>query len=115
MKEELTDITFILDRSGSMQSIKDETIDGFNRTLDEQQKVGQTGRSRTRQRSRMDRGQYVRLHWQDLLELLQELQHYQSQHTNLQKENTRLALENRELKRAAAEKEETGTKEATGG
>jgi hypothetical protein len=34
-----TDITIILDRSGSMQSVKDDTIGGFNNFLSEQQKV----------------------------------------------------------------------------
>lgn len=34
-----TDITIILDRSGSMQSVKTDTIGGFNSFLEEQQKV----------------------------------------------------------------------------
>jgi hypothetical protein len=34
-----TDITIILDRSGSMSSVKDDTIGGFNNFLSEQQKV----------------------------------------------------------------------------
>ncbi len=34
-----TDITIILDRSGSMDSVKDDTIGGFNNFLGEQQKV----------------------------------------------------------------------------
>jgi uncharacterized protein YegL len=34
-----TDITIILDRSGSMESVKSDTIGGFNRFLSEQQKV----------------------------------------------------------------------------
>lgn len=34
-----TDITIILDRSGSMQSVKTDTIGGFNSFLDAQQKV----------------------------------------------------------------------------
>ena len=34
-----TDITIILDRSGSMASVKDDTIGGFNNFLSEQQKV----------------------------------------------------------------------------
>ncbi|CAN5485090.1 VWA domain-containing protein [soil metagenome] len=34
-----TDITIILDRSGSMSSVKDDTIGGFNNFLGEQQKV----------------------------------------------------------------------------
>jgi len=34
-----TDITIILDRSGSMASVKDDTIGGFNNFLGEQQKV----------------------------------------------------------------------------
>jgi len=38
-KQNYTDIIFVLDRSGSMESIKDETITGFNVFLSEQQKV----------------------------------------------------------------------------
>jgi hypothetical protein len=34
-----TDITIILDRSGSMQSVKDDTIGGFNNFLSEQRRV----------------------------------------------------------------------------
>lgn len=34
-----TDITIILDRSGSMSSVKDDTIGGFNNFLNEQRKV----------------------------------------------------------------------------
>lgn len=34
-----TDITIILDRSGSMNSVKDDTIGGFNSFVEEQQKV----------------------------------------------------------------------------
>jgi hypothetical protein len=34
-----TDITIILDRSGSMESVKSDTIGGFNSFLGEQQKV----------------------------------------------------------------------------
>lgn len=34
-----TDITIILDRSGSMNSVKDDTIGGFNNFLEEQQKI----------------------------------------------------------------------------
>ena len=34
-----TDITIILDRSGSMESVKQDTIGGFNNFLSEQQKV----------------------------------------------------------------------------
>jgi len=39
MKEDLTDITLVLDRSGSMSRIKDDTIGGFNEFLEDQQKV----------------------------------------------------------------------------
>jgi len=35
----LTDITIILDRSGSMESVRSDTIGGFNSFLDEQQKT----------------------------------------------------------------------------
>ncbi len=38
-KQNYTDITFVLDRSGSMSDIRDETITGFNTFLSEQQKV----------------------------------------------------------------------------
>lgn len=38
MKQGYTDITFILDRSGSMQSVKADTIGGFNNFLQEQKK-----------------------------------------------------------------------------
>jgi Mg-chelatase subunit ChlD len=36
-----TDITFVLDRSGSMATTKAETIGGFNRLLEDQRKLGQ--------------------------------------------------------------------------
>jgi len=39
MKKDYTHITFILDRTGSMDSIKDDTIGGFNTFIDEQKKV----------------------------------------------------------------------------
>ena len=38
-KQNYTDITFVLDRSGSMSVIREETITGFNVFLSEQQKV----------------------------------------------------------------------------
>jgi hypothetical protein len=44
MKDELTDIVVVLDRSGSMASVLDDTIGGFN-TLVEEQKAA-TGRAR---------------------------------------------------------------------
>lgn len=44
MNKELTDIVVILDRSGSMRSVRDDTIGGFNTFLDEQKKVD--GRAR---------------------------------------------------------------------
>ncbi len=37
MKETKADITFILDRSGSMEAIRNTTIEGFNHFLNEQQ------------------------------------------------------------------------------
>lgn len=37
MKANHTDITIVLDRSGSMQSVRDDTIGGFNRFLSDQQ------------------------------------------------------------------------------
>lgn len=39
MKQNHTDITIILDRSGSMASVAEDTIGGFNRFLDDQRKV----------------------------------------------------------------------------
>jgi hypothetical protein len=39
MKKDCTDITIVLDRSGSMQAIKDDTIGGFNSFLKAQQDV----------------------------------------------------------------------------
>lgn len=39
MKQGLTDITIVLDRSGSMESVANDTIGGFNRFLDDQKKV----------------------------------------------------------------------------
>jgi hypothetical protein len=39
MRSDLTDITVVLDRSGSMQSIKDEAEGGLNAFIDEQKKA----------------------------------------------------------------------------
>lgn len=39
MKDTFTDITIVLDRSGSMSSVADDTIGGFNRFLDDQKKA----------------------------------------------------------------------------
>jgi hypothetical protein len=39
MKENYTDITVVLDRSGSMESIKDDTIGGYNKFLKGQKEV----------------------------------------------------------------------------
>lgn len=39
MKTDMTDITMVLDRSGSMSSVADETIHGVNHFLDEQRKA----------------------------------------------------------------------------
>lgn len=39
MNNDLTDINFILDRSGSMSTIKDDTIGGFNSFIDSQKKA----------------------------------------------------------------------------
>jgi hypothetical protein len=39
MKQNYTEILVVLDRSGSMASIKNDTIGGFNRFLEDQQKV----------------------------------------------------------------------------
>lgn len=40
MKQGYTDIILVLDRSGSMQQVRDDTIGGFNSFLADQQKVG---------------------------------------------------------------------------
>jgi len=43
MREDYTDITFILDRSGSMECVRQETIKGFNKFLsDQRERVGKT-------------------------------------------------------------------------
>lgn len=39
MKKDLTDITLVLDRSGSMAHVADDTIGGVNRFLDDQRKA----------------------------------------------------------------------------
>lgn len=39
MKTNHTDITIVLDRSGSMQSVADDTIGGFNKFLEDQQRA----------------------------------------------------------------------------
>lgn len=39
MKDNLTDITIVLDKSGSMDAVANETISGFNEFLQEQQKA----------------------------------------------------------------------------
>ncbi len=39
MKDDLTDITIVLDRSGSMASVREDTIGGFNSFLEEQKAV----------------------------------------------------------------------------
>jgi len=36
MNEKLTEVVFILDESGSMNGLKDDTIGGFNSTLEKQ-------------------------------------------------------------------------------
>lgn len=39
MKADFADITFVLDRSGSMSSVRDDTIGGFNAFIESQRKV----------------------------------------------------------------------------
>lgn len=39
MRNDLADITFVLDRSGSMQSVRQDTIGGFNSFIDAQKKL----------------------------------------------------------------------------
>ena len=38
MKKNLTEIVFILDRSGSMAGLEDDTIGGFNAMIEKQKK-----------------------------------------------------------------------------
>ena len=38
MKKDFADVSFVLDRSGSMQSVRDDTIGGFNSFIEAQQK-----------------------------------------------------------------------------
>ena len=38
MKKNLTELVFILDRSGSMQGLEEDTIGGFNAMIKKQQK-----------------------------------------------------------------------------
>ena len=42
MKANYTDITIVLDRSGSMESVKQDTIGGFNHFLEEQKRASGT-------------------------------------------------------------------------
>jgi uncharacterized protein YegL len=44
MKHDYTDITIVLDRSGSMASVKDDTIGGFNQFVADQKQVPGTGK-----------------------------------------------------------------------
>ena len=39
MKDNCTEMVFILDRSGSMQALNDDTIGGFNSMIEQQKKV----------------------------------------------------------------------------
>ena len=39
MKKNLTEIIFILDRSGSMQGLEKDTIGGFNSLIEKQKKI----------------------------------------------------------------------------
>ena len=39
MKKDLTELVFIIDRSGSMEGLESDTIGGFNSMLKEQQAV----------------------------------------------------------------------------
>ena len=40
MKKNLTEIVFILDRSGSMSGLESDTIGGFNSMIEKQKKTG---------------------------------------------------------------------------
>ena len=40
MNTELTELVFILDRSGSMGGLESDTIDGFNGVIEKQKKQG---------------------------------------------------------------------------
>ena len=39
MKQDVTEVIFILDRSGSMGGLEDDTIGGFNSTLEKQKEL----------------------------------------------------------------------------
>ena len=39
MKENLTEVVFVLDRSGSMHGLEKDTIGGFNGLIDKQRKA----------------------------------------------------------------------------
>ena len=41
MNAELTELVFILDRSGSMNGLEDDTIGGFNGLINKQKKEGE--------------------------------------------------------------------------
>lgn len=49
MKSNYTDITIVLDRSGSMETIANDTIGGFNRFIEDQKKVSGTATLTLRQ------------------------------------------------------------------
>lgn len=38
MRDNLTDITVVLDRSGSMESVERDTVGGFNKFVEDQRK-----------------------------------------------------------------------------
>ena len=40
MKKNLTELVFILDKSGSMANLEQDTIGGFNAMIEKQKKIG---------------------------------------------------------------------------
>ena len=43
MRKNLTEVVFILDRSGSMSGLEKDTIGGFNSMIEKQKKRGRAG------------------------------------------------------------------------
>ena len=51
MRKNLTEVVFILDRSGSMSGLEKDTIGGFNSMIEKQKReAGQIGRASCRER-----------------------------------------------------------------
>ena len=50
MRKNMTEIVFILDRSGSMSGLEKDTIGGFNSMIEKQKKENEIGRASCRER-----------------------------------------------------------------